>query len=102
MHRDLCLAMEPDSNGKAICLNVTSDKLRKCKSRFNPGSGSCHDYLLPQQLKDLGAEHMGAVGNYLLDALCRFFTEIVLPGNIPVPIFLVFMVPRCWHCRNKD
>lgn len=72
MSRDLFSPTEPNSHDKSIFLNVTSVELRRCISRFNPGSGSGHDCLLPKLSKDLTAESMGALGNDLLDALGRF------------------------------
>ena len=99
---DLTLPAGPSDADKSFCYSVEREEVRKCISRFNPGSGGGHDSLLPQHLKDITAESLGMVANDLLDSLCRFFNEIILPGSVPVNICPAFYGARLFALSKKD
>ena len=98
---DLKLPAEPSPADKDTCFTVSREEVKKCLNRFNPGSGGGHDCLLPQHLKDLSSESLGKVANDLLDALCRFFNEIVLPGNVPANVCPAFYGAKMFVLSKK-
>ena len=99
---DLKLPAEPSPADKDTCFTVSREEVKKCLNRFNSGSGGGHDCLLPQHLKDLSSESLGKVANDLLDALCRFFNEIVLPGNVPANVCPAFFGAKMFGLSKKD
>ena len=64
---------------------ITRQELRKCINSFKRGSGSGHDGLTPDHLKDLINENLGIVSDDLLDSMCFLLNETVLPGRFRLP-----------------
>ena len=81
---------EPSNADRDFSPLITRQELRKCINSFKRGSGSGHDGLTPDHLKDLINENLGICADDLLDSMCVLLNETVLPGKVPGAIRPIF------------
>ena len=74
----------PDPN-KITAENISCSKedVRRGIQSFRNGSGAGIMGLYPQILKDLTSKEVGVAGENLLEAITKFFNEVVFPGKVP-------------------
>ena len=78
----------PDPN-KITAENISCSKedVRSGIQSFRNGSGAGIMGLYPQILKDLTSKEVGVAGENLLEAITKFFNEVVFPGKVPNEAF---------------
>ena len=78
--------LPPPPSEEQIAKSLQAEDVKRGIKGFKNGSSGGLDGLLLQHLKDLTAESQGQSGVDLLEAIAKFFIEIVLQGDIPAEV----------------
>ena len=89
-HPNSQLPPPPENTNNNTQFIATREDIKLSIKSFRNGSGGGPDRLLPQHLKDLTSDQLGAVAIGLLDALTDFTNNIIFSGNIPAWICPIF------------
>ena len=86
-HKDTVMPEGPGDMQGSIC--DKKDVIQAIKS-FNNGSAAGPDGFMPQYLKDMTQEDLGASAQLVLDTMVDFFNLIVFAGKIPAEVCEIF------------
>ena len=86
-HKDTVMPEGPGDMQGSIC--DKNDVIQAIKS-FKNGSAAGPDGFMPQFLKDVTNEELGATANLVLDTLVDFYNLIVFAGKIPDEVCEIF------------
>ena len=86
-HKDTKMPEGPGDMQGTIC--DKNDVVQAIKS-FKNGSAGGPDGFMPQFLKDVTKEELGATANLVLDTLVDFFNLVVFAGKIPAEVCEIF------------
>ena len=86
-HKDTVMPAGPGDMQGTIC--DKKDVVQAIKS-FKNGSAAGPDGFMPQFLKDVTNEELGATANLVLDTLVDFYNLIVFAGKIPVEVCEIY------------